>query len=185
MKKTSVLLSAAFDDDKTYMLLTGKCDAIFSASVIRKSGVFRILYDTAGYKSLSGFRNLSASAVLSTVENVLRLTEKCEDYLFMLGEYVLSPDTVFISEKTKEMKLLYVPYASGRSGDKLENAAGGNGNSYVLPNFVHQMKRITSENGAEYLETLMRFLICENLNTERIIAFIEKLKQEIYECGIR
>lgn len=185
MKKTSVLLSAAFDDDKTYMLLSGKCNAIFSASVIRKSGVFRILYDTAGYKSLSGLRNLSASAVLSTVENVLRLTERCEDFLFMLGEYVLSPDTVFINEQTKEMKLLYVPYLSGRDRSKTKSAEECDGNSYVLPNFVHQMKRTTSENGAEYLQTLMRFLMCENLNTERIITFIEKLKQEIYECGIR
>lgn len=175
MKRTSVSINAAaIDEYKTDMLLSGNCKAVFRVSLIRKSSCCRIVYNTAGYKTLSELRDLSASAVLSISKKVLHLTEKCEDYLFLLGEYVLSPDTVFINEKTKDMKLLYVPCVSSEKGD-----------SYVLARFVRQMKYIADENGAAYADTLMRFLLCENLDTERIIAFIEKLKQEIYECGIR
>lgn len=175
MKKTSVLLNtAALDEYKTDLLLSGSCAGVFRASAIRKSTGCYLLYDTAGYKSLAGLRALNASAALSLTEKVLRLAEKCEDHLLMLGEYVLSPDTLFINENAKDMKLLYVPCVSTEKSD-----------SYVLSRFVRQTKCATSENGGVYLDTLMRFLLRDNPDTERIIAFIEKLKQEIYECGIR
>ena len=57
--------------------------------------------------------------------------------------------------------------------------------SKSLACFFHQLKSVTTENGRVYLDTLGALLSCEKLRTERVIGFIEKLKQEIYLCGIR
>ena len=175
MNKVSIRLKNGTVDyaQKTETLLAGSCDAFFPMSIIRDKKNTRGIFDTSGFHKLADLEGLSASQVLSLAEDVLLLIEKCEDYLFFPEEYILSAETVYINEESKKLKLIYIPNERKASFFK------------SLAYFFHQMKSVTTENGRVYLDTLSALLSSGNLRTERVIGFIEKLKQEIYLCGIR
>lgn len=181
---------AANGELKKALLLSGGCPAIFPLSTVGSSQGIRGIYDTRGYKSLSAMRNLDASEILYKLEKILRLVEECEDYLFLADEYILSVDTVYFSEETDRARLLYIPCkrvgeASSESSQQLlHTEAPGRRTNIAMANIVNQMKALTGENGRTYLDTLLRLFLCENLCTERILAFVEKLRYEIYTCGI-
>ena len=175
MNKVSIRLKNGTVDytQKTEVLLAGSCDAFFPMSIIRDKKTTRGIFDTSGFRKLSDLEGLSASQVLSLAEDVLLLIEKCEDYLFFPEEYILSAETVYINEESKQLKITYIPNERNLNFSK------------SLACFFHQLKSATTENGRVYLDTLGALLSCEKLCTERVIGFIEKLKQEIYLCGIR
>lgn len=189
MEKRSIALNELISEypQKKEMLLSGSCGAIFGMSVISNGSVTRAVYDTRGYRKLGDMRNLSASRVLYLAEKVLLMAAECEDYLFFADEYVLSVDTVYFSEENDRARLLYIPCEKRKGSERektIHTECVNDELSIGMANFVNQMKPLTTDNGRLYLETLIQLFLCENLRTERIIGFIERLRHEIYSCAI-
>lgn len=173
MQKVRIKLdSEELYPQKADVLVSGCCEAILPMSMICVGEGKTGIYNTEGYKSLSSMKNINASEILLLVKKVLIMRDICSDYMFFPEEYVLSTETVYLSEKNGDTKLTYISTKNGTSGDK----------SMIY--FLQRLKQLTTDNGQLYLETLIQLFLCENLRTERIIGFIEKLRYEIYTCGI-
>lgn len=173
MRKVRINLdSGELYPEKAGKLVSGCCEAILPMSMIHNGESKIGIYNTDGYKQLSSMENINASEILLLAKKVLIMRDICSDYLFFPEEYILSTETVYLSEDNDNVKLTYIPICDRISGDK----------SMIY--FLRQLMRHTTENGQQYLETLLRFFLCENMREEQTIGFIEKLRYEIYTCGI-
>lgn len=155
------------------MLTSGACKAILPMNVIKEKNFMRGIYDTSGYCRLADLHQIDAASVLTIVERVLELLDQCREYLIFSDEIVLAPETLYVSEDFHTVRLTYIPEKQNHS----EKTKLG----YLLS----RLERQTTENGKMYLETVSRLLSCGNLRTERVISFLEELKQEIRLCEIQ
>ena len=112
-------------------------------------------------------RHVSAWEILDITEKTLECVELCKDFLLFPDEYVLSADTIYISEDTGQAGLIYIPAEKNCSAEK------------VVSLFIYSLKKITTENGSTYLDTIGKLIECGNLKYHRVIAFIEELKREV------
>lgn len=157
---------------KREVLLSGGCRGILPLGVIESGGEVFGYYRTEGFVRLSAMVNVSAGEILTIVERVLECIEICRDCLVFPGEYVLSVDTVYVTEDLREARLAYIP---------LKRYVSEEG---AVSSLIYAMKGFTTENGATYLETLGAMLECSSLKLRHVIGFIEELKEEIRLCAI-
>lgn len=163
----------AIYENKREKLIRSVCTDILPLSVISGKKILKGVYCTDGYMKVSSLGTLSAAQALSVVEGTIVMSEKLKNNLFFPEEYVLSPDTVYTDEKLEKYRLAYIPVAQQCRFDKSMHC------------FIGSMKKLTTQNGALYLDSLMNLVACGNLKSEGLIGFIEKLKQEIRVCGIK
>lgn len=157
---------------KAETVTCGKCPCILPLTIIREEQDIRGMYNTEGYIRIASLKNISAAMILTIAERTLECTEMCRNWLLFPEQYVLSSDTVYISEDFRTVKLAYIPQRRKYS----ENSA--------IAAFIHSLKSVTTENGRTYLDTLASMLECRNIKISRVTGFIEQLKQEINICGI-
>ena len=155
------------------MLTSSACKAILPMNVIKGKNFMRGIYDTSGYCRLADLHQIDAASMLTIVERVLELLDQCREYLIFSDEIVLTPETLYVSEGFHTVRLTYIPEKQNHS----EKTKLG----YLLS----RLERQTTENGKMYLETVSQLLSCGNLRTERVISFLEELKQEIRLCEIQ
>ena len=129
-------------------------------------------YSTEGFVRMSDLPKMTAGEILTVVERTLECVEACRDCLIFPGEYVLSTDTLYLTEDLSEARIVYIP---------TEHYVSEEG---AISSLIYAMKGLTTENGRTYLDTLGTMLECTNLKLRRVIGFIEELKQEIRLCGI-
>ncbi len=168
LKKEENLYSQRLD-----MLISGACKAVLPMNVIKGESYMKGIYDISGCCRLADLRQISADSVLTIVERVLELLDQCREYLVFEDEIVLTPETLYVSEDYNTVRLTYIP-------EKREHSEK-NKMEYLLS----CLKKQTTANGRMYLETVSRLLECGNLKTERVIGFLEELKQEIQLCEIQ
>lgn len=157
---------------KRDVLISGSCRGVLPLGIIDAVGEEIVLYRTEGFTRLSSLMDVKAVDILTIVERVLECVEICRDCLIFPGEYVLSPDTIYVTKDFKEARIAYIP---------TEHYVSEEG---AISSLIYAMKRLTTENGRTYLDTLGTLLECTNLKLGRIIGFIEELKEEIRLCGI-
>lgn len=162
----------AFFPWKREALLSGSCRGVLPLGIIDVGGAESILYRTEGFVRLSEMTTMKAGDILTIVERVLECVESCKDCLIFPGEYVLSPDIVYLTEDLNEARIVYIP---------TEHYVSEEG---AISSLIYAMKWLTTENGRTYLDTLGTMLECTNLKLRRVIGFIEELKEEIRLCGI-
>lgn len=160
-------------ENKREKLIRGVCTEILPISLIKSKKNLKGVYCTDGYRKVSSMGILSAAQVLSVVEGTVVMSEKLKNNLFFPEEYILSPDTVYTDERLEKYRLVYIPAEEKCRFDKSMSC------------FIGSMKKFTTQNGMLYLDSLMRLAACGNLKTERVVGFIERLKQEIRVCGIK
>lgn len=157
---------------KQDILLSGKCRGVLPLGIVRSKESISGFYSTEGYIRLSSLHDIKAGDILTIAERVLECAEICRDALIFPGEYVLSADTVYISDDLTEARIAYIP--EGRSMSE-EGA---------ISLFIYSLKKHTTENGRIYLETLGSMLEIKGLKLYKVIGFIEELREEINLCGI-
>lgn len=160
-------------DGKAEVLAACACPGILPARVTADGEMVQIYYDVRGWSRLEDRRNLSATDALLVVSQTLKKMESLRGWLFFPEEYVLSGRTVWISTDGREAKIMYIPDGKPVSEQRR------------LEGFLQELKRMTTENGVMYLETLIRMVETEHLNTGRVLVFIDHLMTEAHVCGIR
>ncbi len=178
------IVAVRFDSDSlSYprvkdVILSGNCRRILPASLMnyRKKGKPVFVYNKEGYKVLSSYREMAVAETLGTLEEILDMIKDCKNFFLVTGEYLLSLDCIYISEdkkKTKDyMKLAYIPR---KKGEEERNP---------LNTLIHQMRKITTENGRSYLERLCEYMERGSYTPEKLKMYIEELKREIYMLDI-
>ena len=164
--------SEAFFPWKREALLSGSCRGVLPLGIIDAAGTKSILYRTEGFIKLSALTTVNSGDILTIVERILECVEICRDCLIFPGEYILSPDTVYLTENLNEARIAYIP---------TEHYVSEEG---AISSLIYSMKGLTTENGRTYLDTLGTMLECTNLKLRRVIGFIEELKEEIRLCSI-
>ena len=165
--------SRSFFPWKKEVLLSGNCRGVLPMGIIEKEGIVWGLFNTEGFVRISDLTELTAGDILTAVERTLECVEACRDCLIFPGEYVLSTDTLYLTEDLSEARIVYIP---------TEHYVSEEG---AISSLIYAMKGLTTENGRTYLDTLGTMLECTNLKLRRVIGFIEELKQEIGLCGIK
>lgn len=160
-------------ENKREKLIGGVCNEILPLSVIKGKKTLKGVYFTDGYRKISSLDILNASQALSVVEGTIVMSEKLKNNLFFPEEYILSPDTVYTDDKLEKYKLAYIPSVQQCRFEKSMSC------------FIGSMKKYTTPNGILYLDSLVKLADCGNLRYERMVGFIERLKQEIWACGIK
>ena len=170
--KVKLTESGAFFPWKREVLLSGSCRGVLPLGIIETEDGLCGYYRTEGFVRMSGLAGVKAGDILTVAERVLECLEVCRDCLIFPGEYVLSPDTIYVTADFNEARLVYIP---------LERYISEEG---AISSLIYAMKGLTTENGMTYLDTLGAMLECTNLRLRRVIGFIEELKEEIKLCGI-
>ena len=70
------------------------------------------MYNTEGYIRIASLKNISAAMIQTIAERTLECTEMCRNWLLFPEQYVLSSDTVYISEDFRTVKLAYIPQSN-------------------------------------------------------------------------
>ena len=164
--------SRSFFPWKKEVLLSGSCRGVLPMGIIEKEDIIWGLFNTEGFVRISDLTELTAGDILTVAERTLECVEACRDCLIFPGEYVLSADTLYISDDFREARIAYIP-------EKRYTSQEG-----ALSCFIYSLKRHTTENGRTYLDTLGSMLEIQGVKIYRVISFIEELKEEIKLCGI-
>ncbi len=154
------------------ILMQGTCKTFFPASIIQDQNCVRLYFETTGYRVLSQANPLTASALMETIRGVLEIMEAGREFLFVPEEYKLANETIYINEKTGNIRFIYVPEDRKLSYRKTVN------------NFLHGLHKITTEQGSNYLRIVDMTIREENFKVEKQLAFIDELLTEIKICGI-
>lgn len=157
---------------KKNVLLSGGCRGVLPFGIIETGEETRGFYRTEGFVRLSELAEIKADEILTVSERVLECVEICRDCLIFPGEYVLSTDTIYVTSDFREARIAYIP---------LKRYVSEEG---ALSSLIYNMRRLTTENGRTYLDTLGAMLECSHLKLRKVIGFIEELKEEIRLCGI-
>lgn len=159
-------------EEKKEVLTEGRCKGIFPISLVDTGSEIKGYYSTSGYIRLSCCKNLSAEKVLTIVEKAVSAIEECGQYLIFPEEFIMNLDTVYIKEDFEEAKFTYIPDKSKTGG--LTKIVG----------FIHDLKKIATDNGKLYLDMLKDLFATERVSFVRIQAFIIQLKREVKLCNI-
>jgi len=159
-------------EEKLDILLNGGCKGIFPISIIKDDEGLKGFYYTSGYIPLALMDGISALEVLTLLEKTMEAIEACKQYLIFPDEFEISTETTYTSKDYEEVKFTYIPTEKESSASK------------KLALFVNQLKKITTENGALYLNMLEEMISLENLSFRGIKNMIIQLKQEIKICDI-
>ena len=162
----------AFFPWKQDILLSGKCRGVLPLGIVSSEESISGFYSTEGYIRVSSLYDVKAADILTVAERGLECAEICRDALIFPGEYVLSADTLYISDDFREARIAYIP-------EKRYISQEG-----ALSCFIYSLKKHTTENGRTYLDTLGSMLEIQGVKIYRVISFIEELKEEIKICGI-
>lgn len=167
-----------FNESRTFfpwkrdVLLSGGCMGVLPLGMTVCKGNENGFYSTEGYIRVSSLENVRAGDILLIMERVLECVEICRDVLIFPGEYVLSPETVYVTEDFREARIAYIPE------DRYISEEG------ALSCFIYSLKKHTTENGRTYLDTLGFMTETKGLKLYSIMSFIEELREEIRLCGI-
>lgn len=172
MVRVRISDSELFFPWKKDVLLSGSCSGVLPFGIIDAVSEETGFYNTEGFTRLSDSPELKAGDILTAAERILECVEICKDALIFPGEYILSPDTVYVTPDLRQARIAYIP---------VERYVSEEG---ALSSLIYTMKELTTENGRTYLETLGAMLECSNLRLRKVIGFIEELKEEIKVCGI-
>lgn len=157
---------------KRNMILSGACSALLPADIIEGTEYCRIIYNTLGYRRLSDFRKLDASAVLEITVKILECIDFLKDYLIFPEEYMLTPDFIFVSDDFTKVKIAYLPIQ--KEG----------GETAAVAYCIFSLKKTAGANGKKYLEIIGSIIESKNLKMSGIISSIDELKREIKLYGI-
>ncbi|MCI8610074.1 MAG: hypothetical protein HFE73_10555 [Firmicutes bacterium] len=162
---------------KEELLASSVCPAVFPANVVMEEEQLRIFYETEGWQPLARREQLDAVEFLTLMNSVLQNMEKMRGWLLFPEEYVLSEQTVYIPsgffDEINQVRFIYIP-----DGQKISAAKR-------MGCFLYGLREKLTENSMMYLEMLTPLLTIENLDTKRLLIFLDNLLTEAYVCKIR
>ena len=148
------------------VMLSGRINAVLPMSSVEEGGRIIGVYSIENMISVSD-GSFSPSNVLELTGRILKMIEELEDILIRPGDIVLSAKVVFIDPEIRKTRICVIPKMSEIRNSK-ENV------SYLL----EELKELTDDRGKAYMDIFINKYNSTDLNTDRLMAFIEELKKE-------
>ena len=148
------------------VMLSGRINAVLPMSSVEEGGRIIGVYSIENMISVSD-GSFSPSNVLELTGRILKMIEELEDILIRPEDIVLSAKVVFIDPEIRKTRICVIPKMSEIRNSK-ENV------SYLL----EELKELTDDRGKAYMDIFINKYNSTDLNTDRLMAFIEELKKE-------
>ena len=148
------------------VMLSGRINAVLPMSSVEEGGRIIGVYSIENMISVSD-GSFSPSNVLELTGRILKMIEELEDILIRPEDIVLSAKVVFIDPEIRKTRICVIPKMSEIRNSK-ENV------SYLL----EELKDLTDDRGKAYMDIFINKYNSTDLNTDRLMAFIEELKKE-------
>ena len=130
------------------------------------------VFQTEGCRPLFHIHSLPTEDVFQLLCQVIRQMENNEKHYLFPERYVVGPDSVCFDPLKNRVKMIFLP---------AEDACSGRDR---LCKLIRDCKRLVSEEGQGYLESLAAELEKGRLGYKAAIRRCELLMQEIYVCDI-
>lgn len=148
------------------VLVNNVCETFLPLSLIEFGENIYAKVDTFGYEKLGNLSGLNFETILDIYREILDQIDHARQYLFFIGEYVLSLDSVYISLDRKTIRLVYIPE---------KRKIGGRKELLLL---INEFKKICNVETREYIDIIYERTKEIKLNTNTIKNMLAELENE-------
>ena len=155
------------------ILLEGRCPSFLPLSIASGRDCKRALVRTGGYIKLSLLNNACTSTCIDLLILVLYRIEIAKDYMIYPEEYLINPDTIYVSEDLSDVRFAFAP------ADESE----GFGEYKALLTAIVSFMEIGNDDAKQYLKELYNRVRIRKLSNGKMIAIMQELKREAVITG--
>lgn len=150
------------------VLESGLCDFAVPMTFYREKGKQKIRYECSGYVALSEMDLTDIVNVFEMIENTLLALRKSGEFLMEPGKLRLTPDTVYVHHKYKDVRIAYLP-----------GVMEANQLQQHLYEFILLVEERISKPGKVYTGALKEEIIRNNRSIADLIAIVGEMRREI------
>lgn len=167
IKRNIAVFSYQFPySEKVDRLLGGACPLFLPVDIVRTEKIIHLRYTITGYKTLRNTKELQSILLLKMVRVLLKNMQLAKDWMWYPEEYILSLDTVCISNSS-EVRIMYIP-------DEHKT-------SFLtkLHNFFYQLRNVAVPEALPHIEFLDGLLRESEFRYEGFISEIDRRIAEV------
>ena len=153
-------------------LTMGTMDGFLPASFIETENGLEGIFSADGYRPLSHLHNLSTEELFQMLCQLISQMENNESHYLYPERYLMNLETIYYDPLKNRVKLIFLPNEEELSGQE------------QLLRLITDCKRMISEEGEGYLDSLAEEMRTDSMNYRSAIRRCELLQQEIYVCDI-
>jgi len=151
------------------VLESGLCDFAVPMTFFRQNGKQKIRYECSGYVALSEIDLTDTDNVFEIIEKTMLALRKSGEFLIEPGKIRLTPDTVYVHNRHKDVRIAYVPGL--REGNRLQQH---------LLEFILLVEERIPRSGKVFTSQLKEEIIRNNRSLTDLIAIIGEMRREIH-----
>ncbi|MBQ9060769.1 MAG: hypothetical protein IJ128_06480 [Firmicutes bacterium] len=157
-----------FYQHEQVILSSGTCPGFFQVSFLRRAEGLDAAYSCSGYSPLSSFRVERTEDALYLIEETLRILHRAPEYLLAPERAVIRTETVFYNKKSGQLRIAFIPLASGSSALL---------RSLLL--FLAQLKQDLCDGHTGIIDRFARDMYYSCLDTEDMIRVIGAARRQL------
>lgn len=155
------------------MLTLKTCKLFLPAAFIKTEESVIASYQTEGCCRLSGLREIDTEDILSIVLSLLLGIDDAQRHYIFPNEYEINEESIFVQKGLHQAKVVFIPEKKDIPlADKIA----------VL---LEELKETAHEEGKEYLDDAITFIRQDTYGSKAVIHHLEKLRKEVYLCGVK
>ncbi len=152
--------------EKVDRLLVGVCPVFLPVDIVKTEKIIHLRYTITGYENLRKAKKLQSIPLLHMIRKLLKNIQLAKDWMWYPEEYILSLDTVCISN-SGEVRIMYIP-----DEHKI---------SFItkLHNFFYQLRKAAVPAALPHIEFLDGLLSESEFRYEGFISEIDRRIAEV------
>lgn len=155
------------------MLTLKTCKLFLPAAFIKTEENVIASYQMEGCCKLSSLKEIDTEDILSIVLSLLLGIDDAQRHYIFPNEYEINRDRILVQKGLHQAKLVFIPEKQDISmADKI---------AFLL----EELKETAHEEGKEYLDDAIAFIRKDTFGSKAVIHHLEKLRKEVYLCGVK
>ncbi len=155
------------------MLTLETCKIFLPAAFIQTEEEVIASYRTEGFCNLSTLKEIETEDLLSVVLSLLEGIDDAQRHYIFPNEYVVNDESVYVQKDLHQAKLIFIP-------EKEDIAL----NDKIVA-LLENLKEKGTEDGKEYMEDAIAFVRQNTFGGRAVIRHLEKLRKEVFLCGVK
>lgn len=155
------------------MLTLETCKLFLPAAFIKTEKEVIASYQTEGYGRLSDLKEIETEDIFNIVLSLLEGVDDAEHHYIFANEYEINTESVFVQKGMHKAKVLFIPEKRDRPLEE------------KIAALLEELKENAHEEGKEYLEDAINFIGQNTFGSKAMTHHLEKLRKEVYLCGIK
>lgn len=156
------------------ILCSGLCGLFLPVNMIEEGSRVTGVYDRTGYVCLADVDKVSVCRALDMMIELLNQIIRAEGRYFFQGDYIISPEAVYVRYDEEKVKLVFIPAASN---DPKEIVKAG------LIEVAEFLMTATESHDQKYMEKVLHYLERGKSSVGILKHRVEELRREATACG--